>query len=82
MEHLKPHSDNPIASKESFELLMAVAANNRFMIDAVVIRATFLQSKVLDCDVFVKHPEYIRKPGVISKLKKPLYVLDVPRRKF
>jgi len=81
-EHLKPQSDSPTAAKESFKLLMVVAANNGFKLASVDIRAAFLQSKALDRDVFVKPPEDIRKPGVVWRLKKPLYGLDDASRKF
>ena len=70
-EGLKPQSDSPIASNDSFKLLMAVAANNNFKLASVDIRAAFLQSKVLDRDIFVKPPEDIKKPGVIWRLWKP-----------
>ena len=40
------------------------------------------QSKSLDRDVFVKPPEDIRKPGIVWRLKKPLYGLDDASRKF
>ena len=81
-ESLKPQSDSPTASKDSFKLLMAVAANNRFQLALVDIRAAFLQSKALDRDVFVKPPEDIRKSGIVWRLKKPLYGLDDASRKF
>ena len=42
-ESLKPQSDSPIASKESFKLLMAIAANFRFKLAPVNIRAAFLE---------------------------------------
>ena len=41
-EEMKPQSDSPTASKDSFELLMAVAANKDFCLASVDIRATFL----------------------------------------
>ena len=55
---------------------MAVAANSNFKLASVNIRASFLQSRTLDRDVFMKPPPDIRKEGVIWKLKKPLYGLD------
>ena len=75
---MKPQSDSPTASKDSFKLLMAVAANNNFKLASVDIRAAFLQSQTLDIDVFVMPPEDIKKPGVIWRLWKPLYGLDDP----
>ena len=42
----------------------------------------FLQSKVLDRDVFVIPPSDITKQGKVWKLRKPLYGLDDASRKF
>ena len=64
-ESLKPQSDSPIASKDSFKMLMAVAANSKFNLASVDIRAAFLQSKVLDRDVFVEPPTDVKKQGWI-----------------
>ena len=72
----KGQSDSPTVSKESFKMLMAVAANENFKLASVDIRAAFLQSKTLDRDIFMLPPPDIRKPGVIWRLKKPLYGLD------
>ena len=71
-ETLKPQSDSLTVSKESFKMLMAVAANSNFKLASVNIRATFLQSRTLDRDVFMLPPD-IRKQGIIWRLKKPLY---------
>ena len=62
---MKSQSDSPTASKDSFKMLMAVAANSRFKLASVDIRAAFLQSRVLDRDVFVEPPSDIKKPGWI-----------------
>ena len=56
---MKPQSDSPTASKESFKLLMAVAANSEFKLASVDIRAAFLQSRVLDHDKFIQPPDDI-----------------------
>ena len=76
LESLKPQSDSPRASEESFKLFIAILANSSFKLASVDIRAAFLQSKVLDRDVFGKPPDDIEKPGMIWRLKKPLYRLD------
>lgn len=81
-EPSKPQSDSPTVSKESFKLLMVVAANEGFRLASVDIRAAFLQSRTLDRDVFMLPPKDIRKPGIVWKLKKPLYGLDDASRKF
>ena len=75
-ETLKPQSDSPTVSKESFKILMAISANSDFKLASVDIRAAFLQSRTLDQDVFMQPPADIKKPGIIWKLKKPLYGLD------
>ena len=69
-------------SKESFKLLMAVAAKSDFELASVGIPAVFLQAKVFDQEIYMKPPEDIRKPGFLWKLKKPLYGLDDTSRKF
>ena len=52
-ESLKPQLDSPTASKDNFKMLMAVVANSRFKLASVDIRAAFLQSIVLDRDIFI-----------------------------
>ena len=79
---MKPQSDSPTVSKESFKMLLAVAANDNFKLASVDIRAAFLQSRTLDRDVFMLPPPDIRKQGVIWRLKKPLYGLDDTSFKF
>ena len=81
-ESFKPQSDSPTASKDSFKMLMATAPNSRFKLASVDIRAAFLQSKVLNRDVFIEPLSDIKKPGWIWKQKKPLYGLDNTSRKF
>ena len=61
---------------------MAIAAHSNFILASVNIRAVFLQSKVLDIEVYVKPPENVRKPGLIWRLKKHLYNLDDASSKF
>ena len=81
-EWLKLQSDSPTAVKESFKLLMALSANFGFKIASVDIHAAFLQSKVLDREVFVEPPSDVKKQGIIWQLKKPLYRLDDTSKKF
>ena len=47
-ETMKPQSDSPMVSKESFKILMAISANSDFKLASVDIRAAFLQSRTLD----------------------------------
>ena len=59
-----------------------MAVNSRFKLALVDIRAFFLQSKILDRDVFIEPPSDVKKQGWIWGLKKPLYGLDDASRKF
>ena len=61
---------------------MALLENFHFKLASVDIRAAFLQSKVLDREVFVEPPSDIKKQGIVWKLNKPLYGLDDASRKF
>merc|ERR1712112_255644 len=81
-EKEQPQSDSPTAAKESFKLLMAMAANSRFKVVSMDIRAAFLQANKLDREVFMTPPEDVKKEGKIWKLLKPLYGLDDASRKF
>ena len=78
----QPQSDSPTAAKESFKLLMALAANQNFKVVSMDIRAAFLQAKKLDREVFVRPPDDIKQEGKIWKLLKPLYGLDDASCKF
>lgn len=68
--------------KESIKIFLAVAANEKFDLQSIDIRAAFLQSRALDRDVFIEPPKDLKKEGVLWKLKKPLYGLDDASRKF
>ena len=70
-ETLKPKSDSPTVSKESFKTLMAIAENSEFKLASVDIRAAFLQSRSFDQDVFMLLPPDIKNPVIIWRLKKP-----------
>ena len=46
-------------------MLVAVAANSGFKLASVDIRAAFLQSKVLDREVFIEPPIDVKKQGCV-----------------
>ena len=69
-ESLKPQSDSPTASKDSFKMLMAIAANFGFKLASVDIRAIFLQSKALDIDIFIEPRSDIKKPKLDLETQK------------
>ena len=81
-EYLKPQSDSPTAPKESFKMLVALAVNSGFKLASVDIRAAFIQSKVLDREVFIEPPSDVKKQETIWILRKPLCSLDGASRKF
>ena len=64
-EEMKPQSDSPAASKDSFKILMTVSVNEDFCLASIDIGAAFLQTCMLDHDVFGEPPEDIQKPGMI-----------------
>ena len=68
--------------KESFKLLISIAANNGLRLASLDIRTAFLQSKALYRNVFIKPPDDIKMPGFVWRLKKLLYGLDNASRKF
>ena len=74
--------DSPTVLRESNKLFTAVAANERFSVLSIDIRAAFLQSKELKRDVYVIPPRDIAKDGYLWKLKKPLYGLSDASRRF
>ena len=81
-EREQPQADAPTVAKESFKILMALAANQNFKVVSMDIRAAFLQANKLDREVFMRPPDDIKKEGKVWKLLKPLYGLDDASRKF
>ena len=81
-EQLAPQSDSPTMLRESMKLFFAVAANEKFKLRSMDIRAAFLQAKELDRDIFMVPPKDVKKESVLWKLKKPLYGLNDASRKF
>ena len=55
-ETIEPKSDSPTDSKESFKMLMAIAAHEYFKLASVDLRAVSHQSRTLDRDVFTLPP--------------------------
>ena len=63
-------------------MLVAMAASSGFKLASVDIRVAFLQSKVLDREVFIEPPIDVKNQGCIWKLQKLLYGLDDVSCKF
>ena len=80
-EEIYPQSDSPTASKDSFKIFLALAANQEFPIKVMDAKSAFLQGATLDRNVFMEPPIEIKKPGIVWKLRKSVYGLyDASRR--
>ena len=75
-------TDSPTVMKGNINILIMLAAMKGWKIKTCDVTAAFLQTKVLDRDVFVLPPKERRIPGVLWKLKKPVYGLDDASRSF
>ena len=64
-EHVKPQSDSPTIRRESLKMFFAIAANQQFQLQAIDIRAAFLQAKPLDREVFLEPPSDLKKDGIL-----------------
>ena len=71
----EPQSDSPMSAKESFKLLMALAANSHSSIASVDICAAFLQRKGLDREVYLEPSAEIKNQGIVWKLNNYCIVL-------
>ena len=63
-ETLKPQSDSPTISRSNILVFTAVAANQNFHLWAIDIKGAYLQSNVLDRDIFIRPPLTSRKKSV------------------
>jgi len=77
-----PQSDSPTMLKESIKMFFPVAANEDFMSRKLDIRASFLQAKQLDKEVFLQPTKDIKRERYVWKLRKPLYGLNDASQKF
>ena len=71
-KEIKPQSDSPTASMDSFKLIVTLLANEGFKLISIDIHAAFLQAMILDLDVFVIPAADIRKQGKVLILLKQL----------
>lgn len=56
-EHEKPRSDSPTAAKEMTKMILAIAANEKWMAESMDVTAAFLQGETIDRDVYVTPPK-------------------------
>ena len=75
-------SDSPTASRETLKVFFTIAANEGWDIEGSDVRSAFLQSEVIDRDVYVQPPAERQKPGMVWKLNKPAYGLEDASRKW
>ena len=75
-------SDSPTSSRETVKIFLAIAGNEKWSVESSDVRSAFLQSEMIDRDVFVEPPEERKKPGIIWKLRKPVYGLNDASRKW
>lgn len=69
-------SDSPTILLESIKIFFAMAAKQRFILRSKDISAIFLYGKYLDIEVILEPPKDVKKEGMMSKLRKPLYCLN------
>ena len=75
-------TDSPTVMKGNIKILITLAAMNNWKIKTSDVSAAFLQTNDLERDVFVLPPRERRIPGVLWKLRKPIYGLDDASRSF
>ena len=66
-EEFEDSSDSPTSSRETVKAFLAVAANEKFLIKCSDVRSAFLQSDVLEREIFVEPPPERKIPGIIWK---------------
>ena len=54
-------ADSPTASRDTFKVFCAIAANEKWEVEGSDVQAAFLQSDLLDRNIFVEPPKEKRK---------------------
>ena len=75
-------TDAPTVRKANVKTLLMIAATEGWEIRSSDVQSAFLQSVPLERDVYVLPPKEKRIPGVLWKLKKPVYGLSDASRGF
>ena len=81
-ECFSEQSDSPTSSRESIKVFLAIAANEKWVVESSDVRSAFLQSEKIDRAVFVEPPPQRQKQGMVWRLRKPCYGLDDASRKW
>ena len=58
-------SDSPTASRDTFKVFCTITANEKWKLTCSDVQAAFLQSELLDRDVFIQPPEGWRNEGKV-----------------
>ena len=69
-------SDSPTVSKSMLRLQFAIAAQMGWECVMADITSAFLQSDTIERELYVQPPKDVVEPGVIWRLKKPMYGLE------
>ena len=69
-------SDSPTAAKSTLRTVPTITANEGWSIETIDIKADFLQSHTINCNVYILPPPEARQDGILWKLKKTVYGLD------
>ena len=72
----KVQNDSATSTKSSLRVFFATTSNYKWKCETVDVKATFLQGKRIERDVFVMSPFEVKEDGVIWKLEKVVYGLD------
>ena len=67
--------DSPTVRKGNVKIFCAVAAKEGWKIKSIDAKCAFLQGAIMERDVFILPPLERRVPGILWKLKKPVYGL-------
>ena len=72
--------DSPTVRKGNIKIFATIAAKEGWDIKTCDVTSAFLQGIQIDRDVFILPPSERRVPGVLWKLRKPVYgLVDAPR---
>ena len=74
-EGFEDRADSPTVSKKSLRVQFSLAAQFKWELVMADITSAFLQSDLLDREVYVQPPKHIKKEGIIWRLRKPMYGL-------
>ena len=75
-------SGSPTAAKSTLRTVLAITANEGWIIETIDIEAAFLQSRTINCNVYILPPPEARQDGILWKLKKTVYGLDDASREW